>query len=197
MTTARRPQAWRESGVVPFAITVWGVFVAHTVSYWLTHRAPEARADLLARTGHSHWDLALPSALTGLGIAVIASFYIGWRRSSDGSGRAGYRISTLAFWNVAAFSTMELVERVLSGSGVASFFGEPAIWAGIAASILIAIINAYLLRSADLAGVALSKASSPSLRPKTVRPSKRHDRPHQFSYAYACWTRGPPSPSQI
>lgn len=173
------------------AVTLWGVFVAHTVSYWLTHRAAESRAQHLAETGHSHWDVALPTAIAGLVVALLASAFIGWTGRRSRGTSAPISSLQLAMMNVSGFVSMELVERLLSGSGPQHLFTEPALWVGIVASIVVACINALLLRGAHHVGAALAGTSRVARHVKVRRASPRLAL-KQDLLLYICWTRGPP-----
>lgn len=176
------------------AVTLWGVFAAHTVSYWLTNRAPESRARLLAESGHSYWDLALPTAIAGLAIALVASVFLGWTSQRSGGSSPLVRPGCLVVMNVAGFVSMELVERLISGSGPQYLFTEPVFWVGIAASIVAACINALLLRGAHRVGEALSGVTDASPCRHTPRTVLRRTTTRQL-LLYVCWTRGPPLPS--
>lgn len=175
-----------------FSVTLWGVFAAHTISYWLTQRAAERRAQILAETGHSYWDLVASAAVAGLAIAVVASVLFGWegRRSRRPSLEVGF--AQLAMMNVAGFVSMELVERLISGAGPQSLVTEPAFWIGIAASVVVACGNALLLRGAKRLGAALREATDPARREETRRGVPPQGRVRGDLLSYVCWTRGPP-----
>ena len=175
-------------------MTLWGVFAAHTVSYWLTHRPADARAQHLAATGHSHWDLAVRLAVAGLVIALITSLYRGSRR---GHARATpvHGFGAHIVLTVAAFASMEVVERVLSGAGGGSVFSEPAFWVGIAAAVAMATVNALLLRAAEAAGAALGlRRGTPPKRTSSAWAVSATALPAHDLLTYVCWTRGPPHP---
>lgn len=175
-----------------FAVTLWGVFAAHTFSYWLTHRTAGSRVRQLAETGHSYWDVATSAAVAGLAIALVASILFGWegRRSRRPSMEVGF--TQLAMMNVAGFVAMELVERLTSGAGPQSLMTEPAFWVGIAASVVVACGNALLLRGAKRFGAALREATDPARRQETRRGVPPQERVRGDLLSYVCWTRGPP-----
>ena len=184
---------WRTLKALPaFAVTLWGVFAAHTISYRLTHRSAESRALRLAETGHSYWDVAASAAVAGLAIALVATVLFAWkeRRSRRPSMEVGP--GQLALMNVAGFVSMELVERLLSGAESQRLVTEPAFWLGIVASVAVACGNSLLLRGANRLGAALREATDTARRNESRRVVPPQLRTHRDLLGYVCWTRGPP-----
>ena len=133
-------------------VAVGGVLVGHWLTYLLASPEGHARAHLLRSGGHAYLGLANDAGLV-LALAALASIFLG-RLIGDDEGSAGIARRLVTF-QIGAFLTMELLERITAGDPLAPLFHLWILPIGIVAQCLAALAGARLtrlvLRAADRA----------------------------------------------
>lgn len=166
-----------------------GVLVGHQLAYALPHAEPAAGAV----ASHSHGHLGLLGALA-LPLAALAA--TAWLRGR-GNRPTGAWAAGLAGGQVAAFATMELIERVVSGGGVADLARSPVLWVGVGTQVAVAlaavaalrttrqVVGALLLRMPPRTPVVLAPAAVPFPGPAPTPPPPER--------SHCMFGRGPPA----
>lgn len=139
----RRPLIWIA------ALALSGVAAGHAVAYYLVAPGAGQRNALLAQTGHSYWNIAVTAAilLELIGVFVLAVRHFQAGPEGAAVPRLGFpRLAgRLAAMQVAAFSALEVAERVRSGVPVGEMFHNHLFPVGVAIQILVAAAGAVLL----------------------------------------------------
>lgn len=152
----RRPGFWIAG--VAFA----GVVAGHSLAYVAAIPGAAQRDSYLARTGHSYWHNAPMAALllevVGLAVVAVRSFQTGLGTGMPIRLSAPRLAVRLALIQVAAFTALEVGERLVSGAGVSAMFAHHLFVVGLAVQILVAGTGALVLRW--LAGAARAIGSS-------------------------------------
>lgn len=177
-------------------IAGFGVALGHWVTYAVDVPDAHARAGVLAGTGHAYLPLATQLAVVA-GIAASAIVLLGRLMGRDHGRTPWNTFARLAGFQVGTFISMEVLERVASGSSVIHLLHGTILPVGILVQVAIAGVGAallwLLLRTVDaiadrLAGATLSR------RP-TIAWIRSGDRTW-FPRGAVWWTsaiRGPPS----
>lgn len=155
MDARRRTKAYRA------LLILVGAWVGHELAYLVAHPDPVVRAVSLG--GHAYLDLAR-ALVTPLGAIALA------RLAVVRSREPGARLSPtrLAFWQMALFLTVEVVERVPDGR-LGEVFHEPAIMAGAALMLPISALMVWTVTTA----AALVSAFRPTGEPhKGATPTR-------------------------
>lgn len=132
------------------AVAAVAVLVGHWIGYVVAVPDARLRDTILLDSGHSYWLLAVKLSLL-LGVAsLVASGLDAVRRGLNAAGAPeGWRLTqafaSLAVIQVAAFTTLEVGERVLAGEPVAHLFHHHVFAWGVVAQLLIAPLGAILL----------------------------------------------------
>lgn len=147
------------------AIAVAGVLLGHWLTYAIVTPDVHRRAAQLAATGHAYLNVA---DTVGMALALMACAAIFLRRLTAPDDGAltpiGDVAARLAIFQVAAFTGMEILERLWSGAPVAGVLRGGLLPLGIAIQFALAAVAAlairWLLRAADrtsdvLAGISL------------------------------------------
>ncbi len=172
---------WRRAGYrLPLAAAAVAAAVAgHALTYLLTVPAAQARALLLAESGHGYWSAAVAAAIV-LGLLSLVStaarhFLRGFRRPlwpGQGLGQRGperleWLAARLALLQISIYVVQEVVERLAAGAAVAGVLHDGVLPIGILVQILlacaVALALALLSHAAEAAGRALARL--------TVRPT--------------------------
>ena len=127
-------------------VAAGGVLLGHWITYRLASPHAHAREVLLARTGHAYLGFVndLGVALTlGAVAAVVLGHLTGRDQPPAGVGRWFLR---LACFQVAAFLTMEVVERVSSGAPLVDLMHHGLLPTGIAVQVAVALAGALAVR---------------------------------------------------
>jgi hypothetical protein len=139
----RRPFLWIA------ALALSGVAAGHSVAYYLVAPGARQRTALLAQTGHSYWGIAATAAILFELAAVFALTVRHFRAGRAGAPclRLGFPelAGRLAAMQVAAFSTLEVAERMRSGVPVGEMFHNHLFPIGVAIQLLVAAAGALLL----------------------------------------------------
>ena len=98
---------------------------------------------------------------------------------------------------VLLFGGQEAIEHVAAGHGAGAFLGSPAVWVGLAAQVVTALLLVLLLRAsatagARLAAVVATRAIVPGL-PVSGRCHAAPSLPLRSRLVAAVASRGPPA----
>jgi hypothetical protein len=182
------------------ALALSGVAAGHSVAYYLAVPNAGHRNALLAQTGHSYWNVAITVAilleLTGvLGLAV-RHFRAGLAGTSSLQLTFPQLARRLAAMQVAAFSALEVTERVRSGIPANEMFHNHLFPIGVAIQVLVACAGALLLRWLGRAAEAVGRLCSrrPAERRATAAVRRRQplDLPALSLLCEALRGRAPP-----
>jgi hypothetical protein len=151
--------------------TAGGLVGGHLLAY--TVFAPDAghRQALLHQTGHGYLPRAVVVALVLSALAAGLAARLGFRhgraaeRPPQGLVRTALRLSAL---QASGFIALEVVERLVSGSGVGSLAGR-LLAIGLAAQVAMAWLGATLLALIGRAAEEVARAVG--FRPETPPPS--------------------------
>jgi hypothetical protein len=142
------------------ALGLGGVLAGHTLTYRLLVPDAHARVAELARTGHGY--LSGANAVgASIAIAALAVVFLGGVLGSpigDGHGIA----RRLVAFQVAAFCSMEILERVATGSGAHDL--APLLLVGLPVQILVAVAIGALVRLLVGAGRAVMRSAREARR---------------------------------
>jgi hypothetical protein len=160
-------------------LALGGVLAGHTLTYRLLVPDAHARAVELARSGHGYLSGANAVGLIAA-IVALSVLFLGRLLRSDVADTSSI-LWRLAGFQVAAFTTMEILERIASGSGRSHVLSVLAVGLPVQAIVAgaIALLAALLLRAADrIAARASSAFAWPRLEvsaraPYTVAPATR------------------------
>jgi hypothetical protein len=145
-------------------IAAAGVFAGHRLTYLLVSPDPVARDALLHRTGHEYLsfasELASVAAIVGLAALVLGRLT---RRGGQLPG-AGELIARLAGFQVLAFVSVEILERVVSAGGLGDLTHVLPIGVAVqlALSLAAGLVLRLILRGADRAAAVLGRATIPA-----------------------------------
>jgi hypothetical protein len=121
------------------------LLLGHGLTYAVVQPDAHARAGLLASTGHAYIHLLEGPALALALGSVLAAAALGLRRIDPAPRRASL-FRRLATIQIAAFATMEIAERIASGSiGRARLADAAVVGLGIVVQIVLALIGAWFL----------------------------------------------------
>ncbi|HYU93379.1 MAG TPA: hypothetical protein VEN95_07870 [Actinomycetota bacterium] len=165
------PQRRTVGGFSLAGVAVGGVVLAHWLAYVLAIPAGHVRAEVLAASGHSYWVLAIKLAVV-LGLAAFGTLFLqhvgGRSRGTEPEEEPFSLIAArLSLLQVAAFTAMEVTERLMVGAPVAHMFHHRIFLMGLALQLIVAGAGALLLvwfsRTAERVAEALG-------RPRLRRP---------------------------
>jgi hypothetical protein len=193
-TRVRDPRrvAGRPLGVLGLAAL--GVAAGHLLTYLVLVPNADARAALLARTGHAYFSLFAQVALVAGAIGAAASVLgVLGRGPSDPSATFG----RLAALQVVAFVWMETVERVVSRDGFGDLFRMDIV-VGALVQVVVAGLVAWavsLLRRAVRGAVLAVRARPP--RPVAPLAPAPAEKPARCGPALVPPPRAPPGASPL
>jgi hypothetical protein len=187
-------------GLPVAGIAAVGVLLGHWLAYTVAFPAGTERGHVLLDTGHAYWLTAvlLSVVLVVVGLAVV----VGRLAGSDHAGSAHERFTALsrrlAGVQVAAFTAMELIERLATGAPLGHLLDHQVFILGLAAQVVVACGGALVLwwfgRAAEAVVKNLRRGGQPRSRPHatTARPGPALGRP-LAALAGAAGVRGPPA----
>jgi hypothetical protein len=179
-------------------VAMAGVVVGHSLAYFTALPNASARAELLARTGHSYWHGAVLLALAVSAVAFARHIRDHVHFSlTEGAGQSYLLVASwLAVVQVSAYVIIELTERLASGYPLQQTFHSFLPLIGIGVQVLVACASTLLLRLLAKAAGALGRALAPRL---PASPSPRLWAPAGDPHALAqrllwaaCRGRAPP-----
>jgi hypothetical protein len=157
------------------------------------------RNSLLTQTGHSYLNVALPVAALLELVAVLALAVRHFRAAREGG--PTLRLSfpqlaaRLATVQAAAFTTLEIAERIRSGTPVGEMFQNHLFPIGVVIQLLVALTGALLLcwvaRTAQAMGARLRPGRSFKRTPGIQLPQV-HCLPTSSAHCLASRGRAPP-----
>jgi hypothetical protein len=169
----RRPFLWIA------ALALSGVAAGHSVAYYLAVPGAGPRRALLAQTGHSYWNVAVTVAVllevAGVFALAIRHFRAGRAGTSSLQLPFGRLAGRLAAMQVAAFTALEMTERLRSGVPMGEMFHNHLLPIGVAIQLVVACAGALLLRWLARAATAIGALSS--RKPVERRPIAARRRP--------------------
>ena len=149
-------------------VAMAGVVVGHSLAYFTALPDASARAELLARTGHSYWPVAVLLALAVSAVA-FARHIRDHVRSPLNEGAIGQNYLLVAAWlvvmQVSAYAVIEVTERLASGYPIQQMFHSALPLIGVAVQVLVACASTLLLRLLARAAEALAGTLARSLAP--------------------------------
>lgn len=179
-----------------------GVLVGHWLAYVVAFPSAAVRQHVLQDAGHSYWLNAIRVAV----VMVVAGLAVVVGRHARGGGRGRARghpqdetfaslSRQLAVVQVTAFTAMEVVERLASGTPLSHALDHQVFVLGVAAQVVVASIGALFLLWFGRAAASLAEAlrrdapvrpGAPALRPRSAAPRPVH------ALVGAAGVRGPP-----
>ncbi len=183
--------------VVPLALL--GSDLAHGLDFWLAAPDREARARLLAQTGHAHEGLA-PVAVGLCGLLIFLALLSRTLEARRGERSRRLPFAAFALLPPLAFALRELIERAAEQNALALHtFVEPVFVYGVALqlpfALLAFVVARALLSAAERIGAALVSGRDAPLSAAAVDfvfPA-RPDLGRLSPLAFAVSGRGPPS----
>jgi hypothetical protein len=171
---------------VVLGLALGGVLMGHTLAYRLLLPDAHARTLELARSGHGY---LFGANMVGLVAAIVAlsAVFLGRLLRSEEAETWSILWRLVAF-QIAAFASMEILERLASGAGSSRLLPVLAVGLPVQAIVAasIALLARFLLRVADRIA---SLASRPLAWP---RADLAVDAPHQVVPATRPLTGSPP-----
>jgi len=190
----------RSARALPLAgMAAAGMVLAHELAYRLAVPDGQARALILARSGHAYWLLAVKAGVV-LGLSGAGAFFL--RHLRVGGVRPGpvesyTRILVpLAALQAIVFTGTETVERLASGAPIGSLFQHHLFAMGLAVQFLVACAGALVLhalgRSAHAVADLLARRWAHA--PRTLLFGRARDPEFRPTLALsgAAGPRGPP-----
>ena len=145
------------------SVAVGGVLLGHWLTYRLLSPHAPARDQLLSRTGHGYLHVANDLGLAVV-LAALATMALGDMMHRQDQPSTGTWFLRLAAIGVGAFTVMEIVERVSSGSPIGGLLYHGLLPAGIVIQVFLAALSAlairWLLRAVDRVHAVLAAAAS-------------------------------------
>jgi hypothetical protein len=180
-------------------VAMAGVVVGHSLAYFAALPNASARAELLARTGHSYWTGAVLLALAVSAVA-FARHIRDHVRLPLSAGATGQNHLLVALWlaviQVSAYAVIEVTERLASGYPIQQMFHSALPVIGVGVQVLVACASTLLLhlfaRVAESFAGTLARRFAPSLSTRCWAPGGD---PHAITQRLlwaACRGRAPP-----
>jgi hypothetical protein len=175
-------------------VAAGGVLLGHAVTYALIDPNAHQRAADLARTGHAYLGAANDVGLIVALVALATVFLGGLTRRDDVTPGLGALTKRLAAFQILAFTSMEVLERLSAGAPVGGVLHHGVLPVGIAVQAALAVLGAlairWLVRAADRVASIRSAVPVASRRVASLIPPSRVS-PARPALA-AAGIRGPP-----
>lgn len=142
-----------------------GLVLGHWLAYALATPHAHAREELLRATGHGYLPYASQVALLAGALGLAALFLSRLARRESRGSFAG-DVARLAAVQSAAYVTMEVGERWLSGASLHDLAHGPLLTIGLGVQLVMAVVGALVLRTTDRAAEAaesLGRSPAPPL----------------------------------
>jgi hypothetical protein len=127
-------------------VAAGGVLLGHAVTYAVIDPNAHQRAADLARTGHAYLGAANDLGLIAALVALAAVFLGGLTRRDDRTPGLGELATRLATFQILAFTSMELLERLSAGASVGGVLHHGLLPVGIAVQAALAVVGAVAIR---------------------------------------------------
>ena len=184
-------------------VAMAGVVVGHSLAYFTALPNASARAELLARTGHSYWTGAVLLALAVSAVAFArhirdhVRLHLTEDVTEDATGQNHLLVALwLAAMQVSAYAVIEVTERLASGYPIQQMFHSALPLIGVATQILVAFASTLLLRllarAAEALAGTLARSFAPSPSPRLWAPGGDPHTVVQRLLWAACRGRAPP-----
>ncbi|HUL86414.1 MAG TPA: hypothetical protein VLX89_12955 [Actinomycetota bacterium] len=147
----RRPA----SRAAVLGVALGGVLIGHELTYAVLQPRAASRAALLASTGHAYLGLADHAALA-IGIVSLAAFFLSRLGRRDDDPSFVELLGRLAGFQILAFATIEVIERLGVGAPLGDL--ERILPVGAVVQLIVAAAAALLLRSVLRAADAVASA---------------------------------------
>jgi hypothetical protein len=176
-----------------YGLALAGVLVGHAVTYTLLLPDAHQRATELAATGHAYL-VGLQRVVVAVALVGLAVTFLGRLVRPGGPLPRGGSMRRILSFQLAAFATMEIAERIGSGSS----FGDLTriLPLGLAVQAVVALgvagLLVALLRAADRTAAALSASPSVLARPAIAVPLPAGPALVRASLLAVPGRRGPP-----
>jgi hypothetical protein len=140
------------AGAAVLGVAGSGVALGHWLTYAINIPDPHTRATVLAETGHAYLPLATSAAAVA-GLAALAFVFMRRLMRRDNAGSVQSQFSWMAAFQVGAFISMEVMERVAAGASLTHLLHGPILPFGVVIQLTIALVGVlllrYVLRAAD------------------------------------------------
>ena len=184
-------------------VAMAGVVVGHSLAYFTALPNAGARAELLARTGHSYWTGAVLLALAVSAVAFArhirdhVRLHLTEDVTEDATGQNHLLVAVwLAVIQVSAYAVIEVTERLASGYPIQPMFHSALPLIGVAVQVLVACASTLLLRllarAAEALAGTLARSFVPSPSPRLWAPGGDPHTVAQRLLWAACRGRAPP-----
>ncbi|HEX9317080.1 MAG TPA: hypothetical protein VN986_00285 [Actinomycetota bacterium] len=184
-------------------VAMAGVVVGHSLAYFAALPNASARAELLARTGHSYWTGAVLLALAVSAVAFArhirdhVRLHLTEGVTEDATGQNHLVVAVwLAVIQVSAYAVIEVTERLASGYPIQPMFHSALPLIGVAVQVLVACASTLLLRllarAAEVLAGTLARSFAPSPSPRLWAPGGDPHAVAQRLLWAACRGRAPP-----
>ena len=180
-------------------VAMAGVVVGHSLAYFAALPNASARAELLARTGHSYWTgtVLLALAVSAVAFARHIREHVRLPLSEGATGQSHLLVGLwLAVIQVSAYAVIEVTERLASGYPIQQMFHSALPVIGVAVQVLVACASTLLLgllaRVAEALTGTLARRFALSPSPRCWAPGSD---PHAIAQGLlwaACRGRAPP-----
>jgi hypothetical protein len=158
------------------AAAVAGAAFGHTLLYLVAVPDTQARAAVLAGTGHGYWSVAVAAAIV-LGLLSLATTAgrqlltgLGRRQPLPDPGDLGALARRLVLLQAGIFVVQEVVERLAAGAPLSGLVAQHGVLLnGVLVQVLVALGVAAVLHLLGRAAEAVGRA----LRRPPARPSRR------------------------
>jgi hypothetical protein len=171
-----------------------GLVLGHWLTYALDIPEPSVRAQVLSSTGHGYMS-TLAQLAAVVAVAGLAALFLGNVVRPSRSRSFQHTFVLLAAFQVIAFVSMELVERIAAGAPITMLAHTGILPVGALLQILIAAVGALVIRWA----LRTAERSAALVRPAPCRPRLEFGRPpvlparrSSLLLATAAGIRGPP-----
>jgi hypothetical protein len=149
----------RRRGVV-FAVAGAGLVLGHWLTYVIGMPDQGTRDHVLANTGHGYFAILAQASIVA-GIAALAVVFLGRLMRRDDGWTSSGTFLWLAAFQVAAFASMEVTERLLAGAPLGELIHAGILPIGLVVQIAMAAVGALVLRAILRAADAIGSISMP------------------------------------
>jgi hypothetical protein len=181
----------RRLGFPTALVAVGGVLTGHWLTYLIVRPDHHGRATTLASTGHGYLAAAVELAWLLALVAAAAVFLDRLTGRGDAPLRSAFR--PLVALQLAAFVTLEVVERAMAGS----FEGLVVVCVvGAGMQLIVAATSTWILRIIAQAAdpIAVVRGAAPTVFRRAVAPiAWAAGSPHATPASLRAGIRGPPS----
>ncbi len=151
-----------------------GVLLGHWLAYTVAFPAAALRQQALEEAGHSYWlkavRLAVVLAVAGLAVVVGRVARDRSQPAAEGFATVSRRLAAV---QVAAFTGMEVVERLVTGAPLAHMLDHQVFFLGLAAQVVVACAGALFLLWFGRAAASLVEALRPDPPPRARATAPR------------------------